>query len=242
MRRYAMFVRPLIACLVCTGLVEPSLSASSQDASLIAARAAEDRSCVPFVFEGFVLDPDGAPAEGAVVVSSAGGRAVADCNGRYRLEARVPVEAESVQISALGSTKDLAAGTSVDVTGASRLVRVDPLALVAGAGCPQRWLPTFGRLPGMNGHALAFAVYDDGAGPALYAGGDFSSAGGVAASRIAKWNGSSWSALGSGLGGLGSSVRALAVWDDGSGPALFVAGRFDTAGDVPALNVARWDG
>jgi len=44
----------------------------------------------------------------------------------------------------------------------------------------------------------ALAVFDDGSGPALYAGGDFTTAGGVAANRIAKWNGSSWSQLGSG--------------------------------------------
>ena len=33
----------------------------------------------------------------------------------------------------------------------------------------------------------------------LYAGGDFTTAGGVPAKRIAKWNGSAWSALGSGI-------------------------------------------
>jgi len=50
----------------------------------------------PVVLEGFVLEPDGAPAEGAVVVSSAGGRAVADRNGSYRLEVCFPGEAESI--------------------------------------------------------------------------------------------------------------------------------------------------
>ena len=36
-------------------------------------------------------------------------------------------------------------------------------------------------------------------GSTLYAGGDFTTAGGSAANYIAQWNGSSWSALGSGI-------------------------------------------
>src|SRR5262245_7315348 len=66
------------------------------------------------VFEGFVLAPDGGPEEGAVIVSSAGGGAVTDRNGRYRLEVDVPLEAESVEITAVGAAAgNLAASTSV---------------------------------------------------------------------------------------------------------------------------------
>jgi hypothetical protein len=45
-------------------------------------------------------------------------------------------------------------------------------------------------------------------GNTLYAGGGFSSAGSVAATNIAQWNGSSWSPLGSGVN---DYVYALAV-------------------------------
>src|SRR5437899_9743848 len=45
-------------------------------------------------------------------------------------------------------------------------------------------------------------------GSNLYAGGEFTTAGGSAVNYIAKWNGSSWSALGSGMS---STVFALAV-------------------------------
>lgn len=48
-------------------------------------------------------------------------------------------------------------------------------------------------------------------------------AGGVPASRIAKWDGASWSALGSGLNRF-EGARSLAVFDDGTGPALYAGG------------------
>jgi hypothetical protein len=91
--------------------------------------------------------------------------------------------------------------------------------------------------------ALALCVYDDGqgAGPQLFAGGDFLSAGGVNANRIARWNGQGWSALGSGTS---HSVRALTVFDDGSGsgPALHVGGLFPLAGGQVVNSAAKWDG
>src|SRR5262245_6872612 len=37
-------------------------------------------------------------------------------------------------------------------------------------------------------------------------------------------------------------VNALAVYDDGSGPALYAAGDFAQAGGVAANGIARWDG
>lgn len=61
----------------------------------------------------------------------------------------------------------------------------------------------------------------------LVAGGAFSLAGGVAANRIARWNGSAWSPIGAGPGG---TVRALAVLPNGT----LVAG-----GD---FGIAQWNG
>jgi hypothetical protein len=60
-------------------------------------------------------------------------------------------------------------------------------------------------------------------GSDLYVGGTFITAGDIAATNIAKWDGSSWSALGSGTGG---PVVALAV----SGSTLYAGGDFITAG------------
>src|SRR5262249_44264714 len=65
--------------------------------------------------------------------------------------------------------------------------------------------------------------------------------GGIAATNIARWNGSAWSALGSGLGrndGYLPAVFALAV----SGNDVYAGGWFETAGGSPATNIAKWDG
>jgi hypothetical protein len=100
---------------------------------------------------------------------------------------------------------------------------------------------------GVNGVVRALRVFDDGsgAGPKLYVGGEFSIAGDATANRIAKWDGSSWSSLGTGTAnGMNSIVVALTEFDDGSGegPALYAAGNFTTAGGVPANRIAKWDG
>ncbi len=96
------------------------------------------------------------------------------------------------------------------------------------------------------GYVHSLAVADVGTGPALYAGGYFHTAGSVAALHVARWNGTSWSPLGPGLGVRGSSsgdgVFALLGHDDGSGPALFAGGAFNTAGTVAMTNIARWNG
>ena len=198
-----------------------------------------DELRVPFVFEGFVAASDGSPVENAVVVSSAGGKAVTDARGWYRLEASVPAEAESVQVTAVGGAVQGVASTRVVVAASSGRSSVEPLFLARGGSCSPEWLPTFGGHPGTNAPIRALAVFDDGSGPALYAGGGFSSAGGVPANRIARWDGSRWSALESGVN---LPVQAMTVFDDGSGPALYVGGQFQLAGGAPANRIARWDG
>lgn len=95
----------------------------------------------------------------------------------------------------------------------------------------------------VGSQVAALAVFDDGSGPALFMGGLFFSAGGVPAKSIAKWDGSTWSALGSGVdGGTLNVVDALTVFDDGGGSALYAGGNFANAGGIPSRNVARWDG
>lgn len=102
------------------------------------------------------------------------------------------------------------------------------------------WHPVGGGIPGPS--PVALSVYDDGGGPALFVGGQFTSVGGLAVSGIARWNGSSWADVGGGLGG-GCCVHSMTVHDDGSGEALYVGGSwFASAGGTSVNSIARWDG
>ena len=84
-----------------------------------------------------------------------------------------------------------------------------------------------------------YALLKDGAGN-IYVGGDFITAGGVIVNNIAKWDGTKWSALGTGVfSQYGSSIQALAM--DGAGN-LYAGGSFTNAGGVLANNIAKWDG
>jgi hypothetical protein len=82
-------------------------------------------------------------------------------------------------------------------------------------------------------------VFDDGSGPALYAAGYFSAAGGVPARNVAKWDGTRWHPLGAGLG---QPIHRMAVLDDPRGRSLFFAGGFHTIGAGEGRALAQWVG
>jgi hypothetical protein len=65
-------------------------------------------------------------------------------------------------------------------------------------------------------------------------GGRFESAGEIEANNIALWDGSSWTALGSGTDG---TIKRIDVYDG----ALVVAGSFTKAGGNDARRIARWE-
>jgi len=93
------------------------------------------------------------------------------------------------------------------------------------------------RSRGWPGAVFALTVFGMGPGPNLIVGGGFLEAGGAPANRIAKWNGSQWSALGSGID---FRVSALTAFDDGTGPVLYAGGLFTIAGGRPSSNIAAW--
>jgi len=66
----------------------------------------------------------------------------------------------------------------------------------------------------VNDRVSALAVGDVGAGPELFAGGDFTRTDGRAANHLASWEGARWSTLGSGID---RPARALAVYEEGRG-------------------------
>jgi len=101
------------------------------------------------------------------------------------------------------------------------------------------WSALGSGLSGSSSSATVAAIVLN--GNDVYAGGSFTNADGIYAPGIAKWNGTSWSTLGSGLyfsvsAGAGSCF-AVAL----SGNDLFVGGSFSSAGDKPSMFIARWN-
>lgn len=84
----------------------------------------------------------------------------------------------------------------------------------------------------MNDIVHALAVSDHG----IYAGGRFTMAGGAPANRVARWDGTRWFPLGSGVRAGNNGVYALGL----DGPVLFVGGGFYYAGGKPSYQFARF--
>ena len=74
----------------------------------------------------------------------------------------------------------------------------------------------------------------------LYVAGEFSVAGTTPAWNIAKWNGTNWYDIG-GItgGGVCGGTYGLCVYNNSE---LFVGGLFDSAGTIPAINIAIYSG
>jgi hypothetical protein len=85
---------------------------------------------------------------------------------------------------------------------------------------------------GLDGIVRAIVV----AGNDVYVGGDFKQAGSVKVNGIARWDGSQWHALGSGLGN--GIIRGMG-YHNGK---LYIGGSFGEVGGVYAHRIARWDG
>ena len=72
----------------------------------------------------------------------------------------------------------------------------------------------------------------------VYVGGNFSTAGGVTASHVARWTGTGWQALGTdGTGGANGPVTALVA----AGSQVYAGGGFDQVGGVDAGHLAGWN-
>ncbi len=72
----------------------------------------------------------------------------------------------------------------------------------------------------------------------VYLGGDFEKVGDLTVNNIARWDGSSWHALGAGTGGTFHDVLAIAI----NGNDVYIGGQFETAGGSANRNVAKWNG
>ncbi|MFD3443307.1 hypothetical protein ACFDTO_01750 [Microbacteriaceae bacterium 4G12] len=94
------------------------------------------------------------------------------------------------------------------------------------------WQAMAGGLRGVNALAQVYAMAR--LGEDLYVTGSFATAGAGTAANIARWDGTAWSSLGSGLNGTGYALAVL-------GGRLYVGGRFSAAGTTAANGVAVWD-
>ncbi len=83
-----------------------------------------------------------------------------------------------------------------------------------------------------QGDDVAALVAD---GTTVYAAGGFTLAGGISVANAARWDGTNWTPLGSGISG---SINALAL----NGGDLFVGGKFTPPPGTTSSNIARWDG
>lgn len=101
-------------------------------------------------------------------------------------------------------------------------------------GQNENWDDRFESL-GLNGSVQAIAID----GGDIYVGGSFTMAGAVSANYIAKWDGSAWSTLGTGVNN-GTNGNVLAIATDGNN--VYVGGSFTSAGGVSANSIAKWDG
>src|SRR4029453_6197553 len=105
----------------------------------------------------------------------------------------------------------------------------------ANGGCVWKWNDSaWIQIASPDSRVTAVATN----GTDLYVGGFFSSIGGIpGTTRIAKWNGSSWSSVGGGVTG-GGQVASIVI----SGSDVYAAGQFFSMGGNPADNVAKWNG
>ncbi len=95
-----------------------------------------------------------------------------------------------------------------------------------------------------NASCSSLEPHTDGLGASLVLGGTFANVAGVpGTAAIARWDGTSFSAFGSGLPGAATSVFALRSFDDGSGPAMYASVNSPSStGTFVDSHIARWNG
>jgi hypothetical protein len=99
------------------------------------------------------------------------------------------------------------------------------------------WAALDSGVGGIGGLGLPYVFALAASGANIYVGGGFTTAGGTSANCIARWDGSGWTGLGSGMG-TNCLVNALAI----DGPNVYAAGYFTNVGGIAANSIAKWDG
>jgi trimeric autotransporter adhesin len=123
-------------------------------------------------------------------------------------------------------------------TAIARLPQAVFAVLVAtplAAQCELQWAPGAGT-NGPDGRVFAVLALPNGD---IVAGGDFRHADHAFANDVARWNGTTWQALGTGTGTAVATVQSLARMPNGD---LVAGGFFLTMGGQACNRVARWNG
>lgn len=97
----------------------------------------------------------------------------------------------------------------------------------------ENWIASPFSVPGMNDDVQVLVLDTNGN---LYAGGYFTTAGGMGVSSVARWNGNSWSLLG---GSFNNGVFALALDAEGN---VYAGGAFTIVDGTPVNHIAKWNG
>ena len=113
-------------------------------------------------------------------------------------------------------------------------------AVSLAAQCEPQWSRAFGS-PGMASSSDTVRCFAEAPNGDLYVGGWFTleaepiNGSPTQASRIARWDGEAWHALGAGT----QTIMAIAVHPNGD---VFAGGNFASIDGTPASGIARWDG
>ena len=217
-----------------------------------------DAPAAPLIttFAGTVRFADGAPAAGATVRLSdrATISTVSAGDGSFTLADVDVGDATAIDLTAKLTEPPatyLGYASVAPVTGG-----VTAVAITLEARCDSFYSPLaldgdragIALVPSsLSSAPMSFVSFDSGGGPEIVAAGSFNHGGAGELGRIARWTPRGWERLGRGLAnpvnnGVQPEVRALAVYDDGTGPALYAGGRFTLADGEPANYLARWDG
>ncbi len=95
---------------------------------------------------------------------------------------------------------------------------------------------------GVSGEVRCSTAFPGPNGPKLVVGGLFLAAGESAARYIAQWDGTTWSALGDGMGPSESHVVSVAALPTGDGNHLIAGGTFYPMGTWTPNGIAEWNG
>ncbi len=142
------------------------------------------------------------------------------------------------------------------IGGQNRLYFAGTFDTVAGqtAGSVAMWdgttitpIATSMTIVGINPYVPAMTVFNDGqgGGDQLYIGGRFTTVDGVTAPMIARWNGTTWSPVGTNLTPRNATadIDCFLAYDDGTGLALYAGGsNLRVNADGINRSVVKWDG